>query len=186
MSRLHSRSPKISDQPSQVPLDYADPDASSAAIALIRITANVSNPEDGYQGPAFFNPGGPGISGVDYILDPQAGTYFSNLLGPTYDIVSFDPRGVSRSTPGVSFFESNLERDLWNDVPGAIDLNATQDALGLAFAKNRATARLAGERAGDILPFMTTENVARDMKYILDAYGVDKLLFWGISWVFVA
>jgi pimeloyl-ACP methyl ester carboxylesterase len=164
---------------SQVPLDYANPGASTAALAVIRFPAQVSRDDSSYKGPILFNPGGPGGSGVDYLL--ALGSEFAELLGPEYDMVSFDPRGVSRSTPGVSFYETASERIIWNDVPGAIDLSASSDTLSMTWAKNRVTNQLAGQRAMDVLPFMTTDYTARDMKTILEAYGRDKLLYWGIS-----
>jgi pimeloyl-ACP methyl ester carboxylesterase len=74
----------------QVPLDYSDPDGRDAAIALIRKPATT---KEGYRGPILFNPGGPGGSGVDLIL--ALGDAFATILGSQFDIVSFDPRGMS-------------------------------------------------------------------------------------------
>lgn len=37
------------------------------------------------------NPGGPGGSGVDMVVG--GGAVLSQLLGPNFDVVSFDPRG---------------------------------------------------------------------------------------------
>jgi hypothetical protein len=42
---------------SQVPLDYSDPSGEKAAIALIRIKANISANSREYRGPILFNPG---------------------------------------------------------------------------------------------------------------------------------
>lgn len=46
---------------------------------------------DQYKGPILLNPGGPGASGVEMVVD--GGEMFSQLLSPNFDIVSFDPRG---------------------------------------------------------------------------------------------
>lgn len=43
------------------------------------------------MGPILFNPGGPGGSGVDQIL--QRGDQFATVIGPQFDMVGFDPRG---------------------------------------------------------------------------------------------
>jgi hypothetical protein len=83
----------------------------------------------------------------------------------------------------VSFFHSNAERLLWNYAPGSVDLNSSSDALGVAFAKAQVTNKLAEERASDVIPFMTTDYTARDMLTIVEAYGREKLTYWGISYV---
>ena len=75
----------------KVPLDYDNPDRDSAAIALIRLPASVPSDSEDYLGPILSNPGGPGNSGVDSVL--TQGKLFQALLGPQFDLVSFDPRG---------------------------------------------------------------------------------------------
>ena len=75
----------------QVPLNYHEPEADSAAIALVRLAANVSPDSSDYRGPVLFNPGGPGHSGIDFILN--SGKLLRETLGPQYDLVGFDPRG---------------------------------------------------------------------------------------------
>lgn len=45
-----------------------------------------------YKGPILFNPGGPGGSGVDFVI--SAGTLLRTIVGDAFDIVSFDPRGM--------------------------------------------------------------------------------------------
>jgi pimeloyl-ACP methyl ester carboxylesterase len=163
----------------QVPLDYENPDAASAVIPLIRIPANVSADDPSYRGPILFNPGGPGGSGTTFIL--TTGSQFASMLGPQYDILGFDPRGVGFATPGVTFSDSKIEAALWNYNPTTVDLNVTGSALGTAYAKTLVTNKLAEQRGADILPFMHTEYTARDMLTIVEAHGRDKLLYWGVS-----
>ncbi len=78
----------------QVPLNYSEPSGGSAAIAVIRIKSPllISGSED-YRGPILFNPGGPGGSGVDFLL--RTGKSLATIVGPQFDVVSFDPRGPS-------------------------------------------------------------------------------------------
>jgi pimeloyl-ACP methyl ester carboxylesterase len=78
-------------------LNYSDPDGGHYNLALIRKRAVVP-PESGfYRGPVLFNPGGPGGSGVDMIKGPR-GDQFSAILGPQFDILSFDPRGTAHTS----------------------------------------------------------------------------------------
>ncbi|KAG8955757.1 hypothetical protein FRC03_011091 [Tulasnella sp. 419] len=64
-----------------VPLDYANPSAGSARLAVIRYKATATP----RLGSLFLNPGGPGGSGVQLV--ELSGRTFSNLTGGHYDIV---------------------------------------------------------------------------------------------------
>ncbi|KAJ7838606.1 Alpha/Beta hydrolase protein [Mycena olivaceomarginata] len=148
----------------EVPFDYSDPNVGTAALAVIRLPANVSGTD--YQGPILFNPGGPGGSGVDSLVENAAN--FQVVFGSEltkYDIVSFDPRGVRYSTPQASFFQTQVERDLWN--AGSAHL------LG-AIAAQRDTSQ--------ILKYLTTDNVARDMLLMTQKFGFEKLKYYGTSY----
>ncbi|ESK91337.1 alpha beta hydrolase fold family [Moniliophthora roreri MCA 2997] len=164
----------------QVPLNYSDPEGRSAAIALVRMKANVSVDSTDYLGPILLNPGGPGSSGVDFVL--TLGKPMRQILGPQFDLVGFDPRGVSRSTPRITFFKTREERLSWERA-GVHELNSSlQDNVASFWSRAKVAGRLAGERAGDILPFMNTDHTARDMLRITEAYGREKIQFWGISY----
>ncbi|KAJ7908232.1 hypothetical protein B0H13DRAFT_2017302 [Mycena leptocephala] len=140
-------------------------------LAVIRLPANVSKAE--YRGPLLFNPGGPGASGRS----------FQVVLGNEYDIVSFDPRGVSYSTPVASFFQTDAERALWNAGSLPTSLNASSDSLPHDWARGRLMGQLAAQRdPSGILKYMTTDNVARDMLLITQKFGFEKLKYYGISY----
>ncbi|KAJ6501787.1 TAP-like protein-domain-containing protein [Mycena vulgaris] len=137
-----------------------------------------------YRGPLLFNPGGPGGSGVDAVVG--SGAAFATVFGPQFDIVGFDPRGVSYSTPAISFFKTDVERELL--IPSAASivypsLNASSTALNQEWAHWQLVGQLAAARNnGDYLRHMTTDNVARDMLRITEAFGYEKLQYWGISY----
>ena len=78
----------------EVPLDYDDPEGEAITLSLLRVPAEDS---DRRIGSLVVNPGGPGVSGVTYAADAE--TYFGEELREVFDIVGFDPRGVSESTP---------------------------------------------------------------------------------------
>ncbi|KAF9269273.1 alpha/beta-hydrolase [Marasmius fiardii PR-910] len=164
----------------QVPLNYSDPEGETAAIALTRLRANVSTDSPDYLGPILINPGGPGGSGVDTVIEIGAGLRV--ILGPQFDIVGFDPRGVRRSTPVISFYESTEERLMW-DLPPAIELNRSDTMSVSAFsARSQLTGSLAAQRDKNVLAHMNTDHTARDMLTISEAYGRDKLQYWGFSY----
>src|SRR6266550_2325662 len=78
----------------QVPLNYSEPVSSSnnASIAIIRTLSPYPPSSENYKGPLLFNPGGPGGSGVGFLL--EEGQVLRTLAGDAFDIVSFDPRGT--------------------------------------------------------------------------------------------
>ncbi|KAL0059378.1 hypothetical protein AAF712_013889 [Marasmius tenuissimus] len=123
-----------------------------------------------------FNPGGPGGSGVDQIL--TEGAQFQAIF-PQFDIVGFDPRGVQRSTPQISFYESSAER--YAGPVLATELNHSSWPVELFWAQTKVMGVLAYERNGDVLRYMNTENVARDMLAITEAHGREKLQYCGVS-----
>ncbi|KAJ6531975.1 TAP-like protein-domain-containing protein [Mycena capillaripes] len=162
-----------------VPLNYSEPDGAKAAIAITRYPAAVAADSPLYRGPVLFNPGGPGGSGVSLIA--AAGSLFSTIIGPEYDIIGFDPRGVAYSTPRVSRFATDAEEALWAATEVG-DLDASADAVARMWARSQVGGRLAAERAGDLLPHINTDNTARDMLRIVEAHGQEKLQFWGMSY----
>ncbi|KAJ6604115.1 hypothetical protein DFH09DRAFT_1441973 [Mycena vulgaris] len=153
-----------------------------------------------YRGPLLFNPGGPGGSGVDAVVG--SGAAFATVFGPQFDIVGFDPRGgsdfiqlpqiliiidcVSYSTPAISFFKTDVERELLIPSSALIvypSLNASSTALNQEWAHWQLMGQLAAARNnGDYLRHMTTDNIARDMLRITEAFGYEKLQYWGISY----
>lgn len=70
----------------RVPLDWADEEKGKISLAVIRLPA-ATQPREGYM---FYNPGGPGASGLDLIAG--MGAKFQSQLGQSWDIVSWDPR----------------------------------------------------------------------------------------------
>ncbi|MEU8617136.1 alpha/beta hydrolase [Streptomyces sp. NPDC048623] len=156
----------------QVPLDYARPDGPTIPIALIRKEAGA---KDARLGSLLFNFGGPGGSGVD-ILPRGAAEY--TALGSRYDLVSFDPRGVQRSS-GVVCRDDKEQAKAERTVDYTPDTSAEENAF-------RADAASFGQgcerRSGTVLPYTTTSNTARDMDLIRQVLGDAKLNYFGISY----
>ncbi|KAJ7730614.1 hypothetical protein DFH07DRAFT_848650, partial [Mycena maculata] len=170
----------------QIPLDYSNPDAASAAISMTRIHSIVPHNSSEYRGSILINPGGPGGSGVDMVQ--IWGANISTIVGPEFDVIGFDPRGISRSIPRVSFFESRSQREVWLKSPDnlhALSMNAPTDTLPRAWAQGIIERQLAGERDDGNLRFINTAHTARDMLRIVQAHGREKLQYWGFSCVVV-
>jgi pimeloyl-ACP methyl ester carboxylesterase len=157
-----------------VPLDYDHPKGRQIALALARLPA--SDPSRKI-GSLFLNPGGPGGSGVDMVL--QAGPFlYSDEVRARFDLVGFDPRGILRSTP-LRCYETFDEAvaDVW-----PIPFPFTREEERVWVRSDRAIAQACAERGGPILNHMSTANVARDMDLLRRAVGDAKLTYAGYSY----
>ncbi|EKM51092.1 uncharacterized protein PHACADRAFT_212992 [Phanerochaete carnosa HHB-10118-sp] len=162
-----------------VPLQYSDPSAGEAQVAIVVLPSNLSHDDSAYLGPLLFNPGGPGISGVDSVVEDAA--LFREILGPQYDIVGFDPRGVGHTTPVISLFQSPAEA-LEFFAPYPQNANESISSLGRIVAQAQILGDLANARAKTVVESVSTPTVATDMLTITRAFGRDKLSYYGISY----
>ena len=155
----------------EVPRDYAEPAGPALRLALIRLPAG----DPAHRiGSLVVNPGGPGISGVDFVR-AAAATLFPAAIRARFDIVGFDPRGVGASSPvrcvdGLDHFipvdaRAETSADLSNLVAGA-----------------KAFAAGCGQNDAALLPYLSTANVARDLDQIRAALGDPRLTYLGFSY----
>ncbi|KAI0369593.1 alpha/beta-hydrolase [Pilatotrama ljubarskyi] len=162
----------------EIPLDYHDPTAGYGRIAVAKANATGER-----RGSLFFNPGGPGGSGL-VSLNGNAQVLL-NTTGRNYDIVSWDPRGVGPLTiPGDVFcFDSMSEYDtFWN---GTIELSGIEmtgnftDPSDIHALLSHATImqdkyeefgrRCLQHSAGKDLRYVGTAATVRDMVALADA-----------------
>ncbi|KAH7103149.1 TAP-like protein-domain-containing protein [Auriculariales sp. MPI-PUGE-AT-0066] len=164
-----------------VPLDYTKPDASDrAAIALVRYPSKYQTDDPKWRGPVLYNPGGPGHSGVFFI--GALGGLFSNLIGSEFDHIGFDPRGVGYSTPKLGVFaDGSPEEMLWK-IQRPNTVNSLDDSLIRSFNHYKILGELAVKRVNETARLVSTAFVARDMLRITEAFGREKLQFYGFSY----
>ncbi len=153
-----------------VPLDYAKPDGDTIELSLIRIKAR----DQGRRlGVLMANPGGPGASANDFMR--VWGSLLSGEIRDRFDLVSFDPRGVGESSPVVC--HDNLQELV------AVDPDPDTEAeWQAAKAESKTFADNCAEKYAGVLPFLGTNNVARDMDAIRAALGEEKLNYVGYSY----
>jgi pimeloyl-ACP methyl ester carboxylesterase len=155
-----------------VPLNYADPGGRHIQLALDMVPATA--PARDQQGILLVNPGGPGGDGLP--LAPQIAQGLNPSVAARYDIVGFDPRGVGSSVPALSCDTAFFKGVRPNYVPA--------NAAALQVLENRAKTYAADceQKFGWLLPYMTTEDVARDLDSIRTAFGVEKINYYGFSY----
>ncbi len=155
-----------------VPVDYGEPGGPTLGLALVRAPAG--KPEDRI-GSLVMNPGGPGGSGVDYVL--AAPYVLDRSVRDRYDVVGFDPRGVARSRPVECATDRQTDKLL--SVDGTPDTRAEQAALERL---GRTVAAGCARGAPDLYAHVGTVDVARDVDVLRAALGDERLHWFGASY----
>ena len=121
------------------------------------------------------NPGGPGGSGIQYVL--SADSIVSKSIENVYDLIGFDPRGVNLSQPIRCLTDKQEDIFLGGDgsVQTAADLSGA-----IASAKLMATSCAAA--AGGRLAHYSTLDTARDMELLRTLLKEPKLNYIGKSY----
>jgi pimeloyl-ACP methyl ester carboxylesterase len=156
-----------------VPLDYAKPDGRTIELAVLKVPAADRSRR---LGSLVMNPGGPGVSGVDFVASGR-GAYFGDEVRRVFDVVGFDPRGVGHSTPlhcaSDEQLDTLVQSDPDPDTPAEI-----RYADGLL----RSLGGGCLDRSGDLARHMSTLEVAKDLDVLRAALGDRKLVYFGASY----
>ncbi|MFF2146054.1 alpha/beta hydrolase [Kitasatospora sp. NPDC058190] len=118
--------------------------------------------------------GGPGGQGLLRPMDLAQG---APAVAAAYDIVSFDQRGVGRSThaqcQSPEEFQEFLAGDYRDQSPEAIDR---------VIANSRKLVAGCEEHSGDLLPYLTTEQTVHDMDLFRSLLGETQISYYGASY----
>ena len=156
------------------PLDWADPGAGEVELSVIRQRSLAGEA----IGSLLTNPGGPGASGVGLIRESIAFAV-GLALQEQFDVIGFDPRGVGESTAVRCFDDAEMDAYLF-DIPA--DPRGS-DAWTADRTRGNQEFSDACEAGSDgILPFITTENAARDMDLLRAVLGDTELNYLGYSY----
>lgn len=155
------------------PLDWENPGDGEIRLAVVRHQASGTP-----VGSLLTNPGGPGASGRDFILDNLSYAVSADLAD-AYDVIGFDPRGVGDSTAVRCFDAAGMDAYLY-DIPAAP--RGTDEWEAELTERNKAFAEACDANSDGILPFITTVNSARDMDLIRAVLGDKQLNYLGYSY----
>ena len=159
----------------RVPLDWARPNGRKIHLAVIRHRA--SRPRKRI-GSLFFNPGGPGNSGVDAVR-AGGGELLDAFGRGRFDVVSWDPRGSAGASTRVRCFRSQGSRArFWGDQSVPTTNPASRDYR----RKTDAFARRCGELSRPLLRHISNVDQVRDLDYLRRLVGDRRLNFYGVSW----
>ncbi len=153
-----------------VPVDYSDPSGPHLRLALVELPATSAH----ITGDLVMNPGGPGGSGVQFLET----TTFPAALRSSFNLVSFDPRGIGQSDPvtceGPSGIRSLTALDPDPQTAGEI---ATVVRAVKAFDRS-----CAEHTSMALLKNVGTRDTVQDLDLIRAALGEPKLDYMGFSY----
>jgi pimeloyl-ACP methyl ester carboxylesterase len=154
----------------RVPLDYGNPAGAQVNLAVVRLPASDQSRR---IGSLVVNPGGPGGSGVDFVLG--AADTLPSELRERFDIVGFDPRGTGQSDP------VNCKADM--SAYYRLDFSPDDDAERAALVSGiQAFVDACARNEVARLPFLSTDFTIRDLDELRAALGDDELTFLGYSY----
>jgi pimeloyl-ACP methyl ester carboxylesterase len=158
----------------QVPLDYDKPTGATISLAVARLPAT----DQAHRiGSLFLNPGGPGGSGVDFVVG--AGPFlFTPEVRARFDLVGFDPRGTNRST-AFRCFGSDKQ---WGPAFTGLAFPSTPDEEQAWMNGELYLDSSCAQRGGAIGEHMATANVARDLDVLRRLVGDAELSYAGVSY----
>ena len=155
----------------KVPLNYQQPRGRQITLALSRVPATA--PAAKRQGVLLVNPGGPGASGRSLATFVAQG--LSPAVAARYDIVGFDTRGTGASVPALHCDPGFFARARPNYIP------ASPAAEQVLVGRAKTYAADCAQKYGWLLPYLTTQNIARDLDSIRVALGQQQISYFAYS-----
>ena len=148
-------------------MDQPTPGGRTISIAVARLRA--ADPTHRI-GTLLYNMGGPADPAIESLSAVSA------AMGETarrYDIVGLDPRFTGRNTPlNCGWRTETYFRSAGSDRAGFERMRALERGL----------AEQCRDRAGALLPYVSTRNAARDMDAVRAALGERRISFYGVSY----
>jgi pimeloyl-ACP methyl ester carboxylesterase len=158
----------------EVPMNWDDSSSEPIIIATSYRQADKKDP----IGFVLFNPGGPGASGYDWVMESSEflGT---RKLRENFNILGFDPRGVGQSSAVSCLTDAENDEFLYG-VSG-FELGSDED-LAAARVSIKEFGSKCLEGTGDLLAHVDTVSAAKDMDVLRAVLGQQKLHYLGYSY----
>ncbi len=158
----------------EAPMNWEDPAQATIELALVRQPARGDR-----LGSLLINPGGPGGSGYDFVLD-SVDYATSQRLQQSFDIVGFDPRGVGRSSAVVCYDDpAFLDEYNYGVIAGEY---GSDEWIANMKAASQEFGDACLEYTGPLLQYVDTISAARDLDLLRSVLGDEKLNFLGYSY----
>ncbi|GHG49743.1 alpha/beta hydrolase [Streptomyces griseocarneus] len=155
-----------------VPRDWHHP--GSGADISVEVSRHRAGDAGKRRGVLMMAAGGPGGSGL---MRPEGVVRASPAVGAAYDVVSFDQRGVGRSTRAVCQTDQEFTDFLAGDYR-----DRSPAAIRRVLDNSRAFVESCKARTGDLLPYLNTEQTVRDMDLLRSLLGAPRISYYGASY----
>lgn len=152
-----------------VPMDYSNLSGETINIGIARSLASAET----RQRTLLINPGGPGAGGVVVLGLLVRFADIPNAIEQSHDLVSFDPRGIGRSTPLQCSPNVLFSQDIYPVSRAEVQQNLD---LNIEFSQN------CFNEEGEYLQQLGSGNVVRDMNEIRKALLISQFDFLGYSY----
>lgn len=155
----------------KVPLDWSAPSGETITLGVTRKKATGQR-----LGALFLNPGGPGVPGVEF-LQAAAGT-FGAALRRSYDLVSWDTRGIGKSEPSVACLpDSELDAYYAQDQEPS-----TPDEVAPLVEAAKEYVAACVKNSGPLLAHVDTISTVKDMDVLRAVLKDQTFTFYGASY----
>ena len=157
------------------PLDWHNPGVGEEVhLAVVKYEAREKS-----LGSLFVNPGGPGASGFDFVMD-SVDFAVSGDLRDSFDIIGWDPRGVNRSS-AVSCARSDEDLDQFF-FGEALAPQGSQEWEDEVLAESIRFGQECSENTGELLAFVDTLSTVYDLDLLRQLVGDNQLNYLGYSY----
>lgn len=160
----------------RLPLNYDRPAGPTTEVGLLRLPAR--SPQRRI-GSLFINPGGPGVSAVEFVRNARS--QLSPRLLRRFDVVGFDPRGVGASE-NLQCFSSPREQYPFARAIASSPFPDAKKQEQRFIKAYRTLHRACGTAGRRLAGAMSTAQVARDMDVLRRAVGDERLTYYGLSY----
>jgi pimeloyl-ACP methyl ester carboxylesterase len=156
-----------------VPLDWSAPDGEQINLAVIKHPATKP---DQRIGTMFLDPGGPGVSGSDFVRD---GSDDIDKWGDgRFDLIGWDLRGTHASSPVKCFASDADAAAFWEGVA----IPSTSEEAAAYINRMKDVAQRCAETMGPLLSNISTTDTVRDMDRIREFVGDETITYSGLSY----
>lgn len=155
-----------------VPRDWHHPDA--GPDLTVKVSRHRAGDAGKRRGVLMMAAGGPGGSGL---MRPAGFVQDAPAVGAAYDVVSFDQRGVGAGTKPVCQTDAEFTDFFAGDFR-----DRSPAGIQRVLDNSRTFVNDCEQRSGGLLPYLTTEQTARDMDLFRSLLGEEKIAYYGPSY----
>ncbi|MCC2278075.1 alpha/beta hydrolase [Streptomyces sp. ET3-23] len=155
-----------------VPRDWHHPDA--GPDITVKVSRHRADDPAKRRGVLMMAAGGPGGTGL---MRPAGFVKGAPALGAAYDVVSFDQRGVGESTKATCQTDEEFKDFFAGDFR-----DRSPEDIQRVLNNSRKFVNDCEQRSDGLLPYLTTEQTARDMDLFRSLLGEKKISYYGPSY----